>query len=340
MTTRAPLTIGPAPHVHADTSVTWIMLHVVIALIPACVFAVYLFGLAALLTLLVATLSCLAAERLLQRAGGFTLADGSALVTGLIYGLTLPPALPLWMVATGGFVAIAIGKTLFGGLGSNAFNPALVGRVFLQAAFPAAMTSAWLAPLTAERFVTLPEATLAGPFLAPASGTYDALTGPTPLADWKFAGGETSTFDLAFGFTAGSIGETSALLLLLGGLYLVWVKAANWRIPTAILLTVAICASLLHGIDPQRYPSPSFMLLSGGLMLGAWFMATDPVASPLTAAGSWIYGLVIGLLVVLMRLWSGQPEGVMYAILLGNAIAPHIDRWIGPRAYGVTGGGP
>ncbi|TVS19077.1 MAG: RnfABCDGE type electron transport complex subunit D [Gammaproteobacteria bacterium] len=339
MTLRAPLTIEPAPHVHAGTSVAWIMLHVVIALIPACVFAVYLFGLAALLTLLVATLSCLAAERLLQRGSAFTLADGSALVTGLIYGLTLPPALPLWMVAMGGFVAMAIGKTLFGGLGSNAFNPALVGRVFLQAAFPAAMTGAWLTPLAAERFVTLPEATLTGPFLAPASGSYDALTGPTPLGDWKFAGGETSTFDLALGFTSGSLGETSALLLLLGGLYLVWVKAANWRIPAAILLTVAICASLLHGIDPQRYPSASFMLLSGGLMLGAWFMATDPVASPLSAAGCWIYGLVIGLLVVLIRLCSGQPEGVMYAILLGNALSPHIDRWTQPRAYGAAGGG-
>lgn len=338
MTRRTSLTIGPAPHVHAGTSVAWIMIHVVIALVPACLFAIYLFGFAALLTLLVATLSCLAAERLLQRGGEFTLADGSALVTGLIYGLTLPPALPLWMVAAGGFVAVAVGKALFGGLGSNAFNPALVGRVFLQAAFPAAMTGAWLAPLTADRFATLPTATLAYPLLAPAGGAYDGLTGPTPLADWKFAGGETSGLDLALGFTSGSIGETSALLLLLGGLYLVWVKAANWRIPAAILLTVAMTSALLHGVDPQRYPSASFMLLSGGLMLGAWFMATDPVASPLTAKGSWIYGLVIGLLVVLIRLWSGQPEGVMYAIVLGNALAPHIDRWTQPRPYGVAGG--
>lgn len=334
---RTRVRIGPAPHVHGGDSVPWVMLHVVIALLPASAFAVYLFGLAALATLAVATLACLAAERLFVRNTASTLGDGSALVTGLIYGLTLPPALPLWMVALGGVVAIGVGKVLFGGLGGNAFNPALVGRAFLQAAFPAAMTGYWLAPLAADRFVTLPGTSMAWPLLAPPPAALDALSGATPLGDWKFAAVETAVADLAFGLTSGSTGETSALLLLLGGLYLVLMRVADWRIPAALLGSVALLSAALHGLDPGRHPDVMFALCSGGLMLGAWFMATDPVASPLTPAGAWLYGLLIGLLVVVMRAFSGQPEGVMYAILLGNAVAPHIDRWLQPRPYGSRG---
>jgi Na+-translocating ferredoxin:NAD+ oxidoreductase subunit D len=328
------LTVAPAPHTHSGASVPVIMRHVVIALLPVSVFAVWLFGLAALVTLAGAVGSCLLAERLLHRGPTSPLRDGAALVTGLIYGLTLPPALPLWMVVVGGFIGIGLGKRLFGGLGGNPFNPALVGRVSLQAAFPAAMTT-WLAPLHPDRFTRLPESVLAWPFQRPAA--LDAMTAATPLGQWKFTGSEAALGDLALGLTAGSTGETAALLLFLGGLYLVLVRAADWRTPLSLLLTVALLSALLHTLDGARYPPAPFMLLSGGLMLGAWFMATDPVGSPVTAAGAWLYGALIGLLVVAIRAWSGQPEGVMYAILLGNALTPLIDRWLQPRVYGTSG---
>jgi electron transport complex protein RnfD len=330
------LTLAPAPHIHSGASVPGLMNHVVIALAPATLFSIWLFGLAALLTLTAAVASCTLTERLLQRGDRPAPRDGSALVTGLIYGLILPPSLPLWMVVVGGGFGMAVGKHLFGGLGSNPFNPALVGRVFLQAAFPAAMTS-WLAPLTAERFTALPATVLAWPLTSTAAAGVDAVTGATPLGIWKFSGGDTALLDLALGLTGGSTGETSALLLLLGGLYLVLVRAANWRIPLGLLGAVALTSTLLHGLDPIRHPDAGFMLMSGGLMLGAWFMATDPVAAPVSAAGAWVYGIVIGLLVVAIRAFSAQPEGVMYAILLGNALGPHIDRWLQPRVYGKAG---
>jgi Na+-translocating ferredoxin:NAD+ oxidoreductase subunit D len=326
------LTIAPAPHVRGGDTVAQIMWHVVIALLPACGFAIYLFGLAGLVTITAAAASCLVAERLLRRTGASTLADGSALVTGVIYGLTLPPGLPVWMIAAGGVIAIAIGKLLFGGLGYNAFNPALVGRVFLQAAFPTAMTT-WLSPLGPDRFTQLPASTLAVP-LARSDVGIDAFVGATPLGRLKFDAMDTPLSDLALGLTTGSTGETSAVLLLAGGLYLVARRIANWRIPVAICGTAALVTGLLHVADPAAYPDPRFMLLSGGLMLGAWFMATDPVASPVTRSGAWVYGIVIGLLIVVIRLWSGQPEGVMYAILLGNAVSPHIDRWLQPVPLG------
>lgn len=328
------LSLGPAPHVHSGASVPRIMRHVVIALLPATVFGVWLFGLAALAGIVTAVCVCLATERLLCRPHEKPADDGSALVTGLIYGLILPPSLPLWMVAVGGFFGIAVGKRLFGGLGANPFNPALVGRVFLQAAFPAAMTT-WLAPLAPERFTALPATLLSWPFSRVSTAGVDVLTGATPLGAWKFSGTGSTPLDLALGVTGGSTGETGALLLLLGGLYLVAVRAADWRIPFALLGTVALAGTLLHMSDPARHASAGFQLCSGGLMLGAWFMATDPVASPVSRAGAWIYGVLIGLLVVAIRAWSGQPEGVMYAILLGNALSPHIDRWVQPRVYGT-----
>jgi Na+-translocating ferredoxin:NAD+ oxidoreductase subunit D len=334
VTSPQPLTLAPAPHVHSGASVPRLMAHVVIALVPATVFSLWLFGLAAMVTIGAAVVSCVMAERLLQGGGRRLPADGSALVTGLIYGLILPPSLPLWMVVVGGCIGIAVGKRLFGGLGSNPFNPALVGRVFLQAAFPAAMTT-WLVPLAPERFTSLPATALAWPFSQASAAGVDAVTGATPLGAWKFAGTDTALMDLALGVTGGSAGETSALLLLIGGLYLVAVRAVDWRIPLGLLGTVALTSTLLHALDPARHPDAAFMLLSGGLMLGAWFMATDPVASPVSAAGAWVYGIVIGLLVIAIRAWSGQPEGVMYAILLGNAVSPHIDRWLQPRTYGV-----
>jgi electron transport complex protein RnfD len=262
-----------------------------------------------------------------------TLFDWSAVVTGLLFGLVLPPGLPLWMTMLGAAIAIAVGKILFGGLGCNAFNPALVGRAFLAAAFPTAMTT-WLAPAGPDRFSALPSSTLTLPFATP---EYDGITAATPLTSWKYSQVSTETADLALGLTAGSTGETCAILILLGGLYLFSRRVANWRIPLALLGTVGGCSAILHGLEPARFPDAGFMVFSGGLMLGAIFMATDTVASPLTPAGAWLYGALIGLLTLAIRLFGGLPEGIMYAILIGNATAPLIDRWVQPRVFGTAG---
>jgi Na+-translocating ferredoxin:NAD+ oxidoreductase subunit D len=325
------LRLAPAPHLHGGSAVRRLMLHTVIALLPATLFGVALFGLAALATIGVAILSCLVAERLC--APRSALGDGSAMLTGLLLGLSLPPALPLWMAAVGGFVAILIGKHLFGGLGGPAFHPAMVGRVFLQAAFPAAMAQAWVAPFASGRATGLPASSLAVPFMSPAAG-YDGFSGATPLAAARLGEGAGPLWDLWLGNVAGSAGETSALLLLAGGLYLVAVRAADWRIPVAVLASVAALSGALHGLDPARFPGVLTALGSGSLMLGAWFLATDPGSSPMTRPGAWVYGLVIGVLVVVIRQFSGQPEGVMYALLLGSALVPHIDRWTRPKPLG------
>ncbi len=330
------LDIATSPHVVSGRSVDAIMRNVVWALLPATAFGVYAFGLCGLLVLLTAVASCTLTEHLVCRASKrrSTVGDFSVLITGLLYGLTLPPSLPLWMVAVGGAFGVFVGKALFGGLGYNAFNPALVGRAFAQAAFPAAMTS-WHPALLADRFSSLPSSSLALPFAQP---VYDGISGATPLSAWKFDHTLTATADLAFGFVTGSTGETSALLIILGGLYLVLRRMMSWHIPAAILATVFVASAALHLLRPEVYPPPMFMLFSGGLMLGAVFMATDMVASPMTRAGLWVYGALIGIVVVTIRVWGGMPEGVMYAILLANAASPHIDRAIRPRVYGTRRG--
>jgi electron transport complex protein RnfD len=325
------LRLAPAPHLHGGNAVRRLALHMVVALLPATLFGVALFGVAALATITVAILACLLAERLC--APRAALGDGSALLTGLLLGLSLPPALPLWMVALGGFVAMLVGKHLFGGLGGPAFHPALVGRVFLQAAFPVAMGQAWIEPFAADRALGLPASSLALPFMSPAAG-YEGLSGATPLAAMKLGEAAAGPWDLWLGTVAGSTGETSAVLLLAGGLYLVAVRAVEWRIPVAVLAAVAALSAMLHGVDPTRFPATSMALGSGGLMLGAWFLATDHASSPVTRRGAWVFGLAIGALVVVIRQFSGQPEGVMYALLLGSALVPHIDRWTRPRPLG------
>jgi len=327
------LEIRTSPHIVSGYDVDTIMFNVVLALLPTTAFAVYAFGLSALLTLLMALASCLATERLACRLAGrdSTLGDWSVAITGLLYGLTLPPGLPLWMVAVGGVVAVGLGKAIFGGLGCNPFNPALVGRAFLQAAFPVSMTS-WIPAFGAGRFASLPATSLTPPF---AQAVSDGVTSATPLALWKFEGQLTDSFDLAMGSIAGSTGETGSLLILAGGVYLVARNMMSWRIPVAIFATVAAASGALHLLDPQAYAPPLFMLLSGGLVLGAVFMATDMVGSPMTGTGCLIYGTLIGLLVVVIRVWGGMPEGVMYAILLGNALTPHLDLLVRPRRYGA-----
>ncbi len=327
------LHISSSPHLVKGLSTDQIMLNVVIALLPVTAFAVFVFGLNALLVVLTAVIACVGTEHLLCIWSGkeTTVSDWSAVITGLLLGLVLPPAFPLWMTILGGVVAIALGKFIFGGLGYNMFNPALVGRAVLQAAFPIAITT-WYPAMLDGRFGTVSGSLLTIPFATP---VFDGASGATPLSAWKFDGVSAGISDLAFGLVSGSAGETSAVLILIGGIYLVARGMMNWRIPVSILATVFVLSGIFYLVDPQQYPSPVFMLLSGGLMLGAVFMASDMVGSPVTQTGVLIYGFVIGTLVVVIRIWGGLPEGVMYAILLGNALSPQIDRLIQPRVYGT-----
>ncbi len=331
---KKTLNISTSPHIKQALTTDEIMRNVVYALLPVAAFAVFSFGINALLVLVATTASAVLTEHLLCRLSNqeSTISDWSAVITGLLLGLILPPAFPLWMAFAGGFISIALGKFIFGGLGYNVFNPALVGRAVLQAAFPVAITT-WFPAFADNRFSEIAGSILTFPFMEP---EFDAVTGATPLAAFKFDQVTTGTGELALGLVSGSIGETSAVLILLGGAYLVIRKMMNWRIPVAILATVYGLSGIFHLIDPQAYPEPLFMLFSGGLMIGAVFMATDMVASPITPAGATLYGILIGLLVVVIRLWGGLPEGVMYAILLANAVSPHIDNMIQPRVYGTT----
>jgi electron transport complex protein RnfD len=338
---RAPrLQVAASPHVHGLADTARIMWSVVASLLPVVLGAVWLFGISALLVIAAATLGALATERAFSPSAGPTgVGDGSATITGLLLGLTLPPGLPLWMAFLGGAFAIAFGKLLFGGLGQNVFNPALVGRAFLQAAFPVALTT-WSLPRTAgggaADFWALRGDNLALPLMGPdPAPAMDAITGATPLGLMKFEGQSTAQADLFLGGVAGSLGETSALLILAGGAWLVWKNYLNWRIPVGVLATVAALSSVLYLLDPTRHPGAPFALFSGGLMLGAVYMATDMVTSPVTNRGAWIFAVGIGLLVVVIRAWSGLPEGVMYSILLMNAMVPFIDRATQPRVFGT-----
>ena len=318
--------VSASPHLRAAPTTATIMWTVVGSLVPLVAAAVWLFGPSALLVVAASTAGALAGERLFGKGG--TLGDGSATITGILLGLTLPAGMPLWMAFVGGAFGLGFGKLLFGGLGYNIFNPALVGRAFLQAAFPVAITT-W--PATGGKWWALRGDNLALPLM---SAHVDAITAATPLGLMKFEGKGTSIAALFIGNTGGSLGETSALLILLCGGYLAARQFLNWRIPVSILATVALFAGVLHAVSP-RYPSPLFMLFSGGLMLGAVFMATDMVTAPVTNGGKWLFGLGIGALVVVIRVWGGLPEGVMYAILLMNALVPFINRATQPRVFGT-----
>ncbi|MBI4809715.1 MAG: RnfABCDGE type electron transport complex subunit D [Nitrosomonadales bacterium] len=332
-----------SPHQISDRSVERIMKHVVLSLLPVCGFSIWQYGLSALALLLTVTATCLATERLLNRAASqpSTLNDWSATITGVLLALTLPPAFPLWMAVVAGFVAIAIGKALFGGLGFNVFNPALIGRAFVQAAFPVAITT-WVPAFSAQRFSEFVPTTLTAPLMMPPDivewiklQAVDAFTGATPLARWKFENVVASSYDLLTGVVTASAGETSAILILLCGAYLAARKFMDWRIPVAVLASAALTAWMFQLYDPTHYPAPSFVLLSGGLMLGAVYMATDMATSPVTPLGVWIYGAVIGVVTVMIRYFGGLTEGVMYAILLGNALTPFIDLYTQPRVFGT-----
>jgi electron transport complex protein RnfD len=303
------------------------MWSVVGSLAPIVAAATYFFGPSALLVIGSATVGALLTERAFGKGG--SLGDGSAVITGLLLGLILPAGIPLWMAFLGGAFGIGFGKLLFGGLGQNVFNPALIGRAFLQAAFPRAITT-WPAP--AEQWAALRGDNFAFPLLSP--NAPDVLTEATPLGLWKFEATPTELGSLMFGDTGGSLGETAGLLILICGGYLTLRNYLNWRVPLGIFVTVAAFSGVLHLVDAGRYPGPLFMLFSGGLILGAMYMATDLVTSPVTNSGAWIFGIGIGLLTVLIRTWGGLPEGVMYAILLMNALVPFINRATQPRVFG------
>ncbi len=256
--------------------------------------------------------------------------DGSGVITGVLLGLTLPVGLPLWMAFLGGTFAIGFGKLIFGGLGQNVFNPALLGRAFLQAAFPVWMTT-WPAVGDAGPWFRFQATNFALPLMNPA---VDAVTGATPLGLMKFEGTTTAATDLAFGTVSGSVGETSAIVILVCGGYLALRNYLNWRIPVGVFATVAVLSGLLHLLNAE-YPGPLFMLFSGGLMIGAVYMATDMVTSPVSNLGAWVFAAGIGLLTVIIRIWGGLPEGVMYAILLMNALVPFINRATQPRVFGT-----
>jgi len=310
------------------------MWSVVASLVPVVASAIYFFGPSAILVLAASTAGALAPESLLGGRGARSLRDGSAAITGILLGLTLPPGIPLWMAFLGGAFGIGFGKLVFGGLGQNVFNPALLGRAFLQAAFPVAITT-W--PIRAESWWSLRGDNFALPLMSPS--VPEAMTGATPLGLMKFEQMTTPSWDLMLGTTGGSLGETSGLIILICGLYLAARRHLDWRIPASILGSVALFSTLLHGLDAARYPGPVFMLFSGGLMLGAVYMATDMVTSPVTHRGCWIFGAGIGFLVLVIRLWGGLSEGVMYAILLMNALVPFINRATQPRIFGTLGVG-
>jgi electron transport complex protein RnfD len=327
--TAPPLLVAASPHLKGRDSVATIMWTVVATLVPLVVASVWFFGVSALLVVLASVAGAVATEHFIGRRG--TLADGSAAITGILLALTLPAGIPLWMAALGGAFGIGIGKLLFGGLGYNIFNPALLGRAFLMAAFPVALTT-WPKSGTGG-FWALRGDNLALPFAA--ARHTDAVTAATPLGLFKFEHQLTGASSLFFGDIGGSLGETSALLILICGGYLALRRFLDWRIPVSVLGTVALLQGALHLADGAKYASPVFALLSGGLMLGAVFMATDMVTAPVTKLGRWVFGATIGLTVVVIRTWGGLPEGVMYAILLANALVPYINKVTQPRVFGT-----
>jgi electron transport complex protein RnfD len=312
-----PYIISSSPHFHGGSSVPKIMWSVVAALLPAIFMAVFYFGSPAVIMIIACVSAALITEIIMNRMKGepLTISDGSAAITGLLLALTLPPSLPVSAGVLGSVFSIAIGKQIFGGLGYNIFNPALLGRAFLQASFPVAMTT-WTYPKTAKY------------------ATLDAVTAATPLGQFKFERITAEYGDLLIGNVGGSLGETSALAVLIGGIFLMVMKYADWRIPLSYLGTVFIIGGLFWYFSPDTYPDPVFHMLSGGLMLGALFMATDMVTSPITNNGAWIFGAGAGIVLVIIRLFGGVPEGVMYSILFMNAFTPIINRYTRPKYFG------
>ncbi len=306
------LIISISPHQKERRDTSAVMRGVIYALLPAVIASIFYFKVRAFLLIIVCIAGAIITEAIFQklRRKPVTIYDGSALLTGLLLALVLPPTIPLWVAFLGAVMAIVIGKQIFGGLGQNIFNPALVGRAFLMATFPVMLTT-WIKP-----------------------GLFDAVTTATPLSIMKFDKVITPTLQLFLGNTAGSLGETCAIALIIGGIFLLVMKYMDWRIPLSFIATVIVLTGVLYLMKPGQYATSWFHLFSGGLMIGAFFMATDPVTSPITKKGRHVFGIGCGLLVVIIRTWGGLPEGVMYSILLMNAVTPLINRYTAPVQFG------
>lgn len=323
------LTVSGSPHLHTDQSVSKIMYGVVFSLIPAMLVSFYFFGLAAILVTLTAVVSCMAFEFVIQKyliKGPLTIFDGSAIITGVLLAFNVPANLPLGLVVIGSAVAIGMGKMTFGGLGKNPFNPALVGRVFMMISFPVQMT-------------TYPEPT------AFSTSLTDIVTGPTPLTilkDGVSRGVEVSELmhqlpeysRLVIGNMGGSVGEVSAIFLILGGIYMLFKRIITWHIPVSFLGSAAVFAGVFWLIDPTIYADPVFHLFTGGLMLGALYMATDYATSPMSPKGMIIFGIGCGFLTIMIRLFGAYPEGVAFSILIMNAFVPLINSAFKPKRFG------
>jgi len=326
-----PIIVSASPHIHSEKSLKKIMYDVVIALVPAFLVSLYVFGIEAFIVTTVAVISCLLFEYLIQKyllKTRVTINDGSALITGILLAFNLPSGLPIWMVVIGSLFAIGVVKMSFGGLGFNIFNPALAGRVFLLISFPVQMTM-W--PTAVENNTAM----------------VDAVTGATPLGIIKegVMYGDTitslsskipSTMDMLFGITGGSLGEMSALALLIGGAYLLYKQVISWHIPITMLITIGIMTGIFWLINPEHYANPLIHLLSGGAILGAFFMATDLVTSPMTKKGMFVFAVGIGIITVVIRLFGAYPEGVSFAILIMNAFVPLINSYFKPRRFGTA----
>ncbi|HOK41596.1 MAG TPA: RnfABCDGE type electron transport complex subunit D [bacterium] len=325
------LEISPAPHIHSKDTVQSIMLDVIIALMPAVAIAVFYFGINAIRIILVSIISCVLFELLVSKllSQKIKIKDLSAVVTGLLLALNLSATAPNWLIIIGAFVAIAIGKQIFGGIGYNIFNPALVGRVFLLIAFPVEMTS-WVPPnpvINLKSFMTLKQ-------LEP-----DAISYATPLAILKGKGPsalpDNIHLDAFFGNIGGCIGEISALALIIGGLYLLYKGHISLRIPLSFILTTFIITGIFWAYKPTNYADPLFHILTGGLLLGAIFMATDMVTSPSTETGMIIFGIGCGFITAIIRLFGAYPEGVSFSILIMNGLVPLIDKLTKPKRFGL-----
>lgn len=311
--------VSSAPHLSDSATTQRIMFEVVLALLPLFLAALYMYRLNAVILTVITVAGCLCAEAVANWMRGrsqASLSDGSAVVTGVILAFSLPPSLNPYMAFIGGVAAIGLGKMVFGGLGQNLFNPAMVGRAFLMVCFPVALTT-WMEPQTLK---------LIG---------VDAVTQATPLAAAKFHSAPPAALsDLFLGKVGGCVGETSALAAIIGGLYLVIRRVADWRQPLAMLVAAAAFALIAHLINPDKFAPVLYHLNSGALMFGAFFIATDYVGAPVTPLGRLIFGFGVGVLVMLIRLFGGYPEGVMFAILIMNALTPLIERWTVPTPFG------
>ena len=321
------LVVSLSPHIHSGDSIQKNMYGVLIALIPAFLVSLYLYGLGALIVTATSVIACLFFEwaigKFIMKKETSTICDGSAAITGVLLAFNLPSNLPIWIIIIGALFAIGVGKMSFGGLGNNPFNPALAGRVFLLLSFPVQMTT-W-------------------PTVGQLASYIDAETSATPLAIMKGVINGTTGYSLDqlpdslslfLGQNGGCLGEVSALAIAIGLIYMLWRRIITWHIPISILVTVFIFAGIMHFVNPEIYVSPLTHILTGGLMLGAVFMATDYVTSPMSKKGMLIYGVCIGLLTVVIRLFGAYPEGMSFAILIMNAFTPLINMYFKPKRFG------